>query len=54
VDGEADPHLLRRRRGAVIPSLALEEPDASGWLNVNADTAAAAVAVHLRRRSWSC
>jgi len=32
----------------VIPSLALEEPDASGWLNVNADTAAAAVAVHLR------
>jgi acetylglutamate kinase len=30
----------------VIPSLALEEGD--GWLNVNADTAAAAVAAHLR------
>jgi acetylglutamate kinase len=31
----------------VIPSLALEEPDRRDWLNVNADTAAAAVAVHL-------
>jgi acetylglutamate kinase len=31
----------------VIPSLALEEPD-GGWLNVNADTAAAGVAVHLK------
>jgi acetylglutamate kinase len=30
----------------VIPSLALE--DGGGWLNVNADTAAAAVAAHLR------
>ena len=30
----------------VIPSLALEEPS-GGWLNVNADTAASAVAVHL-------
>lgn len=32
----------------VIPSLALEEPDDVDWLNVNADTAAAAVAVHLK------
>jgi acetylglutamate kinase len=32
----------------VIPSLALQEPDASGWLNVNGDTAAAAVASELR------
>jgi acetylglutamate kinase len=32
----------------VIPSLALEEPDAADWLNVNADTAAAAVAVQLK------
>jgi len=32
----------------VIPSLALEEPDAVDWLNVNADTAAAAVAVQLK------
>jgi acetylglutamate kinase len=31
----------------VIPSLAVEE-DGGGWLNVNADTAAAAVAAHLR------
>jgi acetylglutamate kinase len=31
----------------VIPSLAVEE-DGDGWLNVNADTAAAAVAAHLR------
>jgi acetylglutamate kinase len=31
----------------VIPSLALEEPEGTGWLNVNADTAAAAVAVRL-------
>jgi acetylglutamate kinase len=31
----------------IIPSLALEEPD-GGWLNVNADTAAAGVAVHLK------
>src|SRR5205823_12434920 len=30
----------------VIPSLALD--DAGGWLNVNADTAAAAVAAHLQ------
>jgi acetylglutamate kinase len=30
----------------VIPSLALDE--AGGWLNVNADTAAAAVAAHLK------
>ena len=30
----------------VIPSLAVD--DAGGWLNVNADTAAAAVAAHLR------
>src|SRR5262245_6662330 len=32
----------------VIPSLALEEPGDVDWLNVNADTAAAAVAVHLK------
>src|SRR5262245_54972279 len=32
----------------VIPSLALEEPTDTDWLNVNADTAAAAVAVQLR------
>lgn len=31
----------------VIPCLALEEPDTTDWLNVNADTAAAAVAIHL-------
>jgi acetylglutamate kinase len=31
----------------VIPSLAVEAPD-GGWLNVNADTAAAGVAVHLQ------
>jgi acetylglutamate kinase len=34
----------------VIPSVAIEETEgrAGGWLNVNADTAAAAVATHLR------
>src|SRR5437763_446589 len=32
----------------VIPSLALEEPGVTDWLNVNADTAAAAVALHLK------
>src|SRR5262249_21610088 len=32
----------------VIPSLALEEPDGVGWLNVNADTAAAAGARGLK------
>jgi acetylglutamate kinase len=32
----------------VIPSLALEEPERNNWLNVNADTAAAAVAMKLK------
>lgn len=34
----------------VIPSLALDE--AGGWLNVNADTAASAVAAHLRAEKF--
>jgi acetylglutamate kinase len=48
VDGELIRTFCLGGVVPVIPSLALEEPNAEGWLNVNADTAAAAVAVHLR------
>ena len=46
VDGEALESLCAGRVVPVIPSLAVD-PD-GGWLNVNADTAAAAVASHLK------
>jgi acetylglutamate kinase len=46
VDGELIQTFCAGCVVPVIPSLALEEP--GGWLNVNADTAAAAVAVHLK------
>jgi acetylglutamate kinase len=48
VDGELIQSFCAGGVVPVIPSIALEEPDAAGWLNVNADTAAAAVAVQLR------
>lgn len=53
VHGALIEDLCAGRVVPVIPSLALEEPAdkkvrPSGWLNVNADTAAAAVAAHLR------
>jgi acetylglutamate kinase len=50
VDGELIRTFCDAGVVPVIPSLALEEPSQAGeqWLNVNADTAAAAVALHLR------
>lgn len=48
VDGELIRTFCAGGVVPVIPSLALEEPDGSRWLNVNADTAAAAVAVNLK------
>lgn len=48
VDGELIRTFCTAGVVPVIPSLALEGPDGTGWLNVNADTAAAAVAVHLQ------
>jgi acetylglutamate kinase len=46
VDGPLIEDFCAGRVVPVIPSLALDA--AGGWLNVNADTAAAAVAAHLR------
>jgi acetylglutamate kinase len=54
VDGDVIQDLCAGRVIPVIPSLAIEEAGETGtggppsWLNVNADTAAAAVAAHLR------
>jgi acetylglutamate kinase len=47
VDGELISTLCQAGVVPVIPSLAIDEAE-GGWLNVNADTAAAAVAGHLR------
>ena len=46
VDGALIEDFCRGGVVPVIPSVALDE--AGGWLNVNADTAAAAVAAHLK------
>src|SRR5262245_18147007 len=47
VDTELIESFCAGRVVPVIPSLALEGPDGERWLNVNADTAAAAVAQQL-------
>ncbi len=47
VDSELIHSFCAGRVIPVIPSLALEEPEGVHWLNVNADTAAAAVAREL-------
>ena len=47
VDGGMILDFAAAGRVPVIPSLALDESD-GGWLNVNADTAASAVASHLK------
>jgi acetylglutamate kinase len=46
--GEFDWRLLQCREVSVIPSLAISESSPTGWLNVNADTAASAVAGALK------
>lgn len=46
-DGQAIRDFAEAGRVPVLPSLAVDEDD-GGWLNVNADTAAAAVAAELR------
>jgi len=50
VDTEAIHDFLAADRIPVIPSLAMDEQ--GGWLNVNADTAAAAVAAHLKAEKF--